>query len=237
MDLRGALGTAVIAIAACAESRPIAREPTQAEWTRALALLDVLRARTPDEPYVEHVRVTIHEPRSKKIFEARGAVAVQPGRAMRMVLIGPAGATALDAWTTRDRWRLDVPALGPPRRGDASPASLPIGFFRWWFLEPFEGRLLTVQNDVLTMRDGDATITAKISLAMHSCRMTLERRTGAHRELLEWAGLAFHPASGDRARYVSEDGLAVDVVVEGVSFGMDSVDAFQDPDTPSGVSL
>jgi hypothetical protein len=201
-------------------------------------LLALLRKRSPEKTWVEHVRVTMREPRTRKVFEARGALAVDPHRAMRMILVGPAGATALDVWVTPKQWRIHVPVLGAPRRGEAAPPELPVDFFRFWFLSPFAGRLLTVEGSKLVLRDKDATVVLDVEARPgHTCRIRAERRSGTREQTLEWTGLLAHPASGDHARWTDASGSSVEVVVEGVSFELEDAAAFIDPDEAKGVSL
>src|SRR5262249_50681621 len=139
---------------------------TQAEWSRARERLAWMRSAESVRPYAVQLRVYMHEPWTGRSFEARGALAVQPHAAARMVLLGPGGATALDMWITRERFRFVVPAADFKRIGgqdEASARGLPVGFFRWWFLSPLSGRLLTARMDsagpTFVLRDGGGTIT------------------------------------------------------------------------------
>src|SRR5882672_3564963 len=110
--MKSALALAVAALAGCARTpAPPAVEPTQSEWTRAREELAKMRDEAPREPYVELIRVAMREPRSGRVIEGRGAVAVDPRRAVRLVLLGPGGRTALDVWVTAEAWRFAVPAL------------------------------------------------------------------------------------------------------------------------------
>src|SRR5690606_35583636 len=104
-----------------------------------------MRSELPRRPYVERVRLGIVDPRTGRLYQARGAVAVSPDHAARLVLLGPGGTTAMDVWVTRDRYRLQVPSLQIDRRGGADLADargLPIGLLRWWFLSPLGGQLV-----------------------------------------------------------------------------------------------
>ena len=107
---------------------------TQYEWSIALDRLARLRRGRPDKPYVERIRLAIGDPRTGRQYQARGAVAVSPGVAARMILLGPGGTTALDVWVTKERFRFSVPALALEKRGGTEPAAakgLPIGMLRW----------------------------------------------------------------------------------------------------------
>jgi hypothetical protein len=234
----------LLATACASRSPPPAfGTPTQAEWTLARQRLLGLRAAQPQRPFVENVRVVLHEPRSGRTFEARGAVAVDPHKAMRMILVGPGGATALDAWTTPERWRVAIPALGQVRRGRGPDDALPIGFFRWWFLAPFDGRLLTARakpgSTILVLRQGSATITMlqeeergrdaeQVQAGLAS------RREGKSLDRLAWLGHHSYPGPGDSALYEQPStGLHIQVEVESVSEDAPDPEAFEDPDRSS----
>ncbi len=225
--------------------------PTQTEWSLARARLAELRSTEPRSPYVEIVRVTMREPRTGKTLEGRGAVAVSPGRAMRMILLGPGGTTALDVWATRDRYRFAVPPLDVLRRGGPEgDEGAPIGFFRWWFLDPLEGRLLTGrawpareasrQGDaseatVFVLRDGAATVTLRTEREGGETRLWATRREGSAVDVLSWSGRSLSPAAGDRASYEQpRTGLRVEVGVELLSADPPEAQAFLDPDGPGG---
>lgn len=249
MKRRNALISASVAISlsssACAPARPTAVEVTQTAWTSARADLTVLRKSVVEKPYVEVIRVAVREPRSGRVLEGRGAVAVDPHRAMRMILLGPGGRTALDVWVTRDRWRFSVPALDTVRRGSAKAKvdDLPIGFFQWWFLEPIEGRLLTIDDTpagrTFVLREDDATVFLHQIATRPDARkhFIATRRQGTEVDQLEWVARSLRPGPGDRARYKQEvTGLEVDVLVESVSPDPPDAAAFLDPDDP-GVAL
>jgi hypothetical protein len=235
--MKRAFVIAALACAACADKPAAAPNVTQEEWNAARDMIGALRARSPEHAYVERVQIALREPHTGKIFEGRGAIAIQPGHALRMILVGPGGATALDLWITPEKWRLHAPALGPPRHGTTSPPELPIGFFRWWFLAPYEGRMLTVDDGHVVMRAGDATVRLGVAAtASHRAHVALARHTANRDETLEWVGLLAHPAPGDRARYVDRGGIAAEVLVEAVTFDFDDMAAFMDPDL-EGVKL
>lgn len=94
-----------------------------------------------------NLALELTEPRTGQRMRARGAVAVRPPSALRMVLLGPGGTTALDLWICRDAFRFAIPAADLVHRGDASTPraelrGLPVDFLRWWLLRPLEGHLL-----------------------------------------------------------------------------------------------
>ncbi|WP_394828843.1 hypothetical protein [Pendulispora albinea] len=251
-----ALAALVLAANAGCSRKPVPVVPvSQADWTHARAELAKMRSDTPREPYVELIRVALREPRTGKVIEGRGAVAVDPRRAMRLVLIGPGGRTALDVWVTHDAWRFSVPALDLTRRGDDGKRTydVPVGFFRWWFLEPLDGRLLSIAPDrrggrVFVLRDGRATVTlhdlphraARASGPSTARHFVAVRREAidagdASGEMdvdrLEWVARAVRPGAGDRAFYTQRStGLQIEIQVEALSDQSPDPAAFVDPD-------
>lgn len=162
---RGAVVALVlIGLAGCAPSPSPARwvPPSREELTAARAWLDALR----DElgPRTEEVAMTIEAPLLPGAIRARGAVAIAPGRAARVVLLGPGGTTAADLWMDRARHRLAIPAREEVVRGERGDAlrGMPLELFRTWFLEPLDGELLdaSIDDDVLVavLRTEDATV-------------------------------------------------------------------------------
>jgi hypothetical protein len=229
---------------ACAAHPASLRPPlTMQEWTRRREAFDSIRAAVePRAPYVARIRAQLEEPRIGRSFEARGAVAVDPGKAVRIILVGPAGATALDAWVTKDRWRFAVPPLDLVRRGVADAASergLPVGFFRWWFLSPLEGTLLTRDEANTPMfgilREGGATIEVFAAVSDgRACMSAVRRRGRMHESLSSCTGVGTGPREGDRATYDELDsGLHVEIAVEGAGAAPDG-EAFVDPDLVTG---
>lgn len=214
---------------------------TQAEWTLSRKRLATVRAQQPARPYVERVRLAIVDPRSGRRYQARGAVAVSPERAARMMLVGPGGTTALDVWVTKDRFRFAVPALNLEKRGGTDPGEaqgLPVGLLRWWFLDPLGGRLLLARSNAREsawlLRDGDATVTVRTD----GQRFFAVRKEGESLEGIEWLGRGIVPRAGARARYVEATfGLRVDVVIEEVMPDEPDPAAFVDPDEDEGTRL
>jgi hypothetical protein len=215
--------------------------PTAREWTRLRERLAIARKATPPRPYVEEVTIAMREPRTGKVFQARGAVAVDPQRALRMILVGPGGGTALDAWVTDERFRLLVPPIDFARRGgaaDADARGLPVGFFRWWLLHPLDGRLLAAwdrEGDPLyLLRRDEETVVLRDARIPHTPRrhVIAVRRDGGAVERLEWLGRSLgRPHAGDKARYVDgATGLEVEVLVEQISPNEPDPAAFLDPD-------
>ncbi len=214
---------------------------SQAEWTQARARLAHLRSVQPARSYVERIRLTLRDPRSGQALQARGAVAVSPGNAVRMILLGPGGTTALDMWVTKSRFRFVLPALKLERRGGIDQAAwkgLPIGMLRWWFLSPLDGRLLLGRSSPLesswVLRDGGSTVT----LRTDGHRFLALRREGESVEAVEWVSRGLVPQAGEHGRYVEgRSGLQVDLFVEEVLPKEPYPEAFEDPDGESATSL
>jgi hypothetical protein len=245
--LETAFALAILAQAGCAASAPPA-DPTsapaalaarQTEWTHARQLLSLLRSSEPVHPYVAELTVALHERVSGRGFGARGALAVDPHRALRLVLLGPGGATALDLWVTPTRYRLSVPSMDLLKRGGTSTAGsagLPVAFFRWWFLAPLEGRLLTSVATPLGNRFIVRNETATVDLLDRQSQgghvLSASRREPGREgeEHLGFEGAGFVPSAGDRAVYDdATSGVHVEVLVESLSDAPDPL-AFADPD-------
>ncbi|HEY8077157.1 MAG TPA: hypothetical protein VIF62_23685 [Labilithrix sp.] len=223
-----------VALLGCERPRPAQLpEVSQIEWTVSRARLANVRAGAPSRPYVERVRVSMVDP-TGRTWTGRGAVAINPSVAARMMLLGPAGTTAIDVWVTKDRFRFSVPAVRYERRGGADPADargLPIGMLRWWFLSPLEGRLLmgrsTDAESAWLLKDGTATVAVRTD----GRRFVAVRREAGDLEAIEWLGRGLVPSSGARGRYLEgKYGLRVEVIVEEVLPNEPDPEAFADPD-------
>ncbi len=219
----------------CAQSpRGVPPEVPQAEWTLSRERLSHMREAQPSKPYVERIRVAFVEPHTGKRYEGRGAVAVSPDNAARMMLVGPGGTTALDLWVTKSRFRFAMPSLRIERRGavDAEEGrGLPIGMLRWWFVSPLAGRLLLARSTesatTWLLRDGDATVTVRTD----GQRFLAVRRVGENVEAIEWLGRGLVPTAGTRGRWVDgRYGIRVEVLVEDVLNADPDPAAFLDPD-------
>lgn len=227
-----------VALAGCAPKSTRAPSPleavTQEEWTLSRSRLAALREKQPKRPYVERVRVALTEPHTGKRYESRGAVAVSPDRAARMLLLGPGGTTAVDMWVTRDKFRFSVPAMHYERRGGTDPEDargLPVGLLRWWFLSPLSGRLLVARSSdresSWLLRDGDATVIVRTD----GRRFLAVRTHEGHDEGIEWLAPGLGTTPGAHGRYVDgRYGLRVEVLVEDVSPDEPDPAAFLDPD-------
>lgn len=231
-----ALGLASSVLSGCASPSPFTKLPSvsQREWDRSRATLAAARAEAPHEPYVLVVSVAMHEPRLARTFTARGAIAVFPGRAVRMQLVGPGGATAIDAWLSRERFRFDVPAADVHAKGNVDgpeAVGLPVGFFRFWFLSSLEGRLLfakpTREGTYLVLRDGRATV--EMFRALRDGHVEAERTANGITEELSVEARGPRPSVGDRAMYRAPGGATVRVVVDGLGDEAPDPAAFEEP--------
>jgi len=213
--------------------------PTSSEWRRAAESLDRLRSEA-RSPYVASVRTSLREPKTGRTVDGRGAVAVVPLQAMRMILVGPAGATLLDAWVTPTRWRVAVPPIELVRVGGVQePDDLPIGFWRWWFLTPLEGTLFAAammgDRSLLLLREGDATVELVVGTCGAGQRVAAARRVRGRTDRVDACRAGALPGAGDSVHYVDEaSGLEVDVVVESASERSASAAALRDPDAHEG---
>jgi hypothetical protein len=229
-------GALAVLAGACARPPSAWVHPSPEQWARAGEALAALRSTAPREPYASVVRLVLLEPATGRTYDARGAIAVAPGRAMRLIGIGPAGATVVDAWVTPERWRVAVPAMGRLERGGADSATaVPVGFFRWWFLgAPLDGSLIAAapSGSPLVLRAPGAMIEVMADPGAH---LHLSRWSRGRVERIDWQGASLAPSEGDRAAYADEaTGLRVEAVIEqgARAFSGDAC-AFEDPDGAS----
>jgi hypothetical protein len=237
---RPALGGALLWLASCSPAAVPWRGAQPAQWPEMREELARLRDSRPREPWSAGLRATMRSPRGGRVLDARGGIAVAPGRGLRMILVAGAGGTLLDAWVTRDRWRIAVPPAGLIRRGGAEdPRELPVGFLRWWFFRPLEGRLFaasratpstTPPEDVFLLRDDDG---AAIELRAGRC-LRASRRLRFRTERVDECPAEGTARAGSRVRYEDESsGLTVELELEASGRAPED-DAFRDPDAPGG---
>lgn len=231
----------------CAAAEPRRLDP--ATWREVDQALERERQSSPDRPWAAGVLVTMHEPRLGHTIDGRGAIAVLPRSALRMILVGAAGTTMLDAWVTPERWRVAIPPVGVLRRGGGGssvskreaddPADLPVGFLRWSFFRPLAGTLFggSVQPGRVQflLRDGDAVIDVRLGACPRGERRVTTRRVQGRSERLEECRESAAVTPGDWVRYEDEkSGLAVDLTIESAAAGPPDQDAFRDPDADGG---
>lgn len=105
----------------------------------------------------QELTIGIRDLVSGRGFEGRGVVVIQPKHALRMILLGPGGTTAMDVWIVDGRFRVAIPAISRVVRGDAStPRStmrgMPIDLLWRLLVDPF--------GDVAFARKSGDTLTA-----------------------------------------------------------------------------
>ncbi len=117
-------------------------------------------------PRTDNVSIQLAAPYLPSAIKARGAIAVDPPRRLRMILLGPGGTTAMDLWISDGRFRFEVPAIERVVRGDEHSSAeqkrgLPVDFLQTWMLDPVGGRLLAARRRaeslelLLERHDGD----------------------------------------------------------------------------------
>jgi hypothetical protein len=247
--LRGVLGVLLAAsTASCVPpAAPAASAaPTYAAWRSARLRLAEIRAQASrGGPRTMRLALALREPRTGRTLEARGAVAVSPPEALRMILLGPGGATALDLWVRGEQFRFAIPAIDLLRRGDASTPrqamrGLPVEFLRWWLLRPASGTLLWHTREEggerFFLRDGDATIelfAAPGEARVWARRTTWDGAAGERRRVDEEIMEADRMRCGSVRYQQASTGLAITVKCEGEETERaPSARAFVDPDAP-----
>ncbi|HXN33029.1 MAG TPA: hypothetical protein VN894_14260, partial [Polyangiaceae bacterium] len=235
-------------VVACAA--PAWQSPDSSAWPAIRQALEGERRSRPDHPWAAGVVTTVHEPRSGRTIDGRGAIAVSPERAVRMILVGGAGATMLDAWVTPERWRIAVPPAGLLRRGGdgqsrrgqaqaQEPVDLPVGFLRWLFFRPLAGTLfggsLQPGRVLFLLRDDDAVLEVRLGECRRGELTMTTRRAHGRTERLDECRASGAITPGDWVRYEDESsGLKVDLTIESVAAAPPGEDAFRDPDGGGG---
>ena len=225
-----------LALSACAARTTSWHGATPETWPALRHALALERATRATQPWAAGVGVTLREPRTGRVIHGRGGLALLPGRALRMILVGVAGVTMLDAWITPRRWRVAVPPLGLVRRGRSDePVDLPIGFLRWWFFTPLEGKLFAATLDgaapVWLLRDGGAVVEVRAGSCDRGSRLFVARRRRGRAESVDECRGGSGPGVGDHVRYEDAgSGLVIELVLESVSAEPPGEEAFADPD-------
>jgi hypothetical protein len=253
-----ALLTALTALTACAPSSAahepswLPRDarlsaPSTAEWRAARRALAELREQS-RSPRTLQIALTLREPTTGRVLEARGAAALAPPDALRMILLGPGGTTALDLWIKGERYRFAVPAIELTKRGDTrAPAAerrgLPVDFLRAFLLRPAEGQLLWAEREGTAMRyllrDGETLVDLRSfehkRIEMRRSTWTSER-PGAPVHLLDRETVSAAGLGCAEVRYrQASTGLEVHVRCEGERAGTPNPRAFADPDAAEEV--
>jgi len=233
------LGVLVLALASCAAQPSPWRGVSDPDWSGLRQALETARGARPKQPWAAGVRATMREP-AGRVIEARGALAVAPGRGLRMILIEGPGVTALDVWVTPERWRVAVPPVDLLRRGGSdAPPELPVGFLRWWFFGELRGTLFaaTVERGrkAWLLRDGEAVLELHEEPCDRGTLLRVARRVHGHTELVDECRAGDLPERGDQVRYTDQtSGLEVDLEVESVAATPPSSEAFDDPEGKVG---
>jgi hypothetical protein len=115
--------------------------PQSPAHVRELRRVDL---RVPKGIVKQEITIGIREPISGRGFSGRGVVIVQPRHALRMILLGPGGTTAMDVWMRDGRFRVSIPALSRVVRGDASTSratmrGMPVDLLWRLLVDPFGG--------------------------------------------------------------------------------------------------
>jgi hypothetical protein len=205
-------------------------------WRQARAELGALRERVASAaPYTMNLTLSLGHAQVGRTIRARGAVAVVPPHALRMILLGPGGTTAFDLWVCRDRFRLAIPALDLERRGDASSSpqllrGMPVAFLRWWFLAPLGGKLLAFADHPggrrYVLSDGGPILHVE---PLQNDGLRVRRVVVGDEELMEIDG-----AACGRVRYQQRStGVDIEVECEAREERSPPPEAFADPDDPS----
>jgi hypothetical protein len=229
-----------VSISCSAPPRPVWLHADASEWPALQERLVEVRDARPRDPWAAVVHVTMRAPRTGHVEDGRGAIAIAPGRAVRMILVGGAGFTLLDAWVSRDRWRIAVPPANVVRRGGASddPDDLPVGFLRWWFFTPLEGALFaaarTDSGMLWLLHDADAVIELLETPCSGGRLLAVTRRAHGRSETVrECRGRVAR--AGDWVEYGdAASGLGIRLVVESVASEVPHDGAFGDPDDAPG---
>jgi hypothetical protein len=223
-------------LGACAPEPMPWHGATPASWPQLQASLLAERSRRPQAPWAAEVATTLREPRTGRVVRGRGGLAVAPARGLRLILLGVAGFTMLDAWVTPQRWRVAIPMLGIVRRGgEDEPPDLPIAFLRGWFFRPMAGTLFAAEFEpegpTWLLRDGRAVIELRARRCERGPRLLVTRREGPHAESVDECHAEAEPRNGDHVAYRDETtGLAVELTLESVASEPPVAEAFEDPD-------
>lgn len=253
---RGEVGLlALVLIAAChpqargggdrglSDRREVERSArSTGEWSLVRAALGEWRESLPRAPYVAVLQARFESKRGGKVLEGRGMLAVSPHRALRLVVLGPAGVTLLDVWATPQAWRLEIPATERVIRSGAAGGGdrgLPVAMLRWWFLDPLGGRLLSgsVRRGItrVVLKTDSGVVRVAHDPAAPRERWVFERSETGREERMQWNGRELRPAAGGRARYASEtSGVRAEIVVERIGAEAPDPEVFVDPDHGGG---
>ncbi len=231
------LALASLSWVGCAASPSAVPRPPVAVWRESFAEFERLRASlAPARRETRIVRATLREPRTGFSLAARGALALDPPRSLRLLLLGPGGTTVLDLWMRDDRYSLRLPAANLTKVGDRStPTSerraLPVDALGALLLTPLRGELLDHERleggARFALRGIDAAGAPVVTIAeVGLSGMWLDRRAPGERVDAR-VEVGFGPCG--RARYEDASGLVVEVQCETIEADPPPDEAFAEP--------
>jgi hypothetical protein len=97
-------------------ARPSLPAPPHSDLTARIAP----DLRVPSAIHKQEITIELRDLASGLGFSGRGVVVVQPRHALRMILLGPGGTTAMDVWIRDRKFRVAIPAISRITRGDES---------------------------------------------------------------------------------------------------------------------
>lgn len=185
---RAVILTASLLALGCAPTPASRPQVDLAAWEDATAALQTLRE--PDlGARTRTIKLTLSAPYLPTDVSARGAVATRPGE-LRMVLLGPGGATAMDVWSSGGRYRLSIPATGKILTEETrdTDRGLPVEFLRWWLLDPLGGSLSAARGGArgleLLLRRGDSFVDVRLEASGRLFATRTELTTGARERVV-----------------------------------------------------
>jgi hypothetical protein len=220
---------------ACAHQQTPARlHNDPVSWRAARQLLSSLRQAWRPSLRTLSVTVRFAHAASGRSFQGRGALATRPADSARLILVGPAGSTAMDLWLDSSHWRLAIPSLdrvarGGPNSPPSASRGLPVSLLRWWLVHPFEGRLIAAAERegrlVLVTKDDQGAIVEVVPRA--GAAVELVRHSGGHEERI----MASNPGCPSAHYWSSWTGVDLNIrCEERQSTQEPDPRAFDDPD-------
>ncbi len=216
------------AICGCTPARTVPALPHLEASELSVDRVAHVAVRAPTGAVKQTLSILVRDEISGKGFEGRGVVAVRPRSALRMILLGPGGTTAMDVWIRGkpggwEEFRVSIPALGRVVRGDPSTPraqlrGMPVELLWRWIVDPFGGALVHARRGLVR---ADGTVTQGDGLVAWVLRgHTMEVRTrfgpvDAPEAQGWWVerGRVTGTVSGTEARIAGTDALFPVVVV------------------------
>lgn len=223
----------------------------------AQARLSRLQAElNPKVPHTKKIGLLLSEPITGRYLEGRGAVAVAPPDALRMILLAPGGTTGVDLWLNdaKQDFRFALPVLNLMVRGKLNSAAaqrFPVDFLKFWLLQPAVGEFLWYERrgtaDRFALRDavqkdtvieicaifGTGEDFRDTEVVVRRSRWSSPTPEGRSR-CLDREVIAARGLSCADAYYTQQStGLLVRVLCEGIEENPPNPKAFSDPDAPA----